>query len=110
MRAALILRALFWAGVVTGFLHACSEADGQHLPHIERPPARYITTEQVAFVHFLPPAGIADVCGPGNLACATVGGAQVWMPHPCLYPRDGYAVLLCHELAHNNGWSAEHER
>lgn len=110
MRAALILCALFWVLVVTLTVKACSEVDGQSLPYIERPPARFITTEQTAFVQFLPAAGIADVCGPRVLGCASVGGAQVWMPHPCLYPRDGYAVLLCHELAHNAGWTAAHER
>ena len=111
MRAALILCALFWAGAIAGFLHACSEADGQGVPYVERPPARFITAEQTAFVQFLPPDRLNDVCrNPAYLACASVGGAQVWMPHPCLYPRDGYAVLLCHELGHNAGWSAEHER
>jgi hypothetical protein len=102
--------AVFWAGVVTGFIRACSQAEGQHVPAVERPPARFIQPEQVAFVHFLPPGRVAEVCGPRHLGCASVGGAQVWMPHPCAFPRDGYAVLMCHELGHNAGWTAAHER
>jgi hypothetical protein len=38
----------------------------------------------------------------------TVGGT-IYVPNPCRWG-DGYATLMCHELGHVNGWSAEHER
>lgn len=43
------------------------------------------------------------------LAC-TVGKRRITLPNPCLWPNDPYAVLVCHELGHVNGWSAKHEK
>jgi hypothetical protein len=109
MRWALLFCAVFWALVASLIVRACSDADGQgvRIAQIERPPARFIQERQTAFVNFLPHAELEAQCGRGNIGCATVGGSVVWMPHPCDYPREGYAALLCHELAHNNGW--EHD-
>ena len=36
-----------------------------------------------------------DACATSNL---------IVIPNPCLYRRDSYADLLCHELQHVNGW------
>lgn len=45
-------------------------------------------------------------CGDGQIACARVGGADVWLPNPCAYARrEWFALLACHELGHTNGWS-----
>jgi hypothetical protein len=109
MRWAILICAVFWALTASLIVRACSDADGQ-APHIAPPPARFIQERQSAFVMFMPPEEIPAQCGPSwALACASVGGAQVWMPHPCAYPNDWYARLLCHELAHNNSWSEAHE-
>ena len=40
-------------------------------------------------------------------ACARPWNNQVVMPNPCLYPKEAYASVLCHEMAHLKGW--EHE-
>lgn len=46
-----------------------------------------------------------------TLACADV--TIIYMPNPCFYPEeknhDSYAHLLCHELAHINGWHHKNE-
>jgi hypothetical protein len=110
MRWAILICAAFWALTASLIVRACSDADGQ-ASYIAPPPARFIQERQSAFVMFMPPEEIPAQCGPSwALACASVGGAQVWMPHPCAYPNDWYARLLCHELAHNAGWSEGHER
>lgn len=39
------------------------------------------------------------------LACAYPAMNSIFLPNPCLYQeRDPYARLLCHELAHLQGW------
>ena len=49
-----------------------------------------------------PPAGMkTDACHTGE---------RVVLPNPCTFPQsDGYARMLCHELGHANGWSANHD-
>lgn len=112
MRWAIPCFAAYWTGFVLAalVLNACGPADGQGVGHVERPPARYVQAEQSAFCHFLPWDRLAEVCGPGNYACGEVNGAQIWLPHPSLFPRDQYAALPLHELGHNSGWTAAHER
>jgi hypothetical protein len=40
-------------------------------------------------------------------ACTTAG--RVLMPNPCTFSKsDAYARLLCHEMAHVNGWPSTH--
>jgi hypothetical protein len=36
------------------------------------------------------------------------GGSVLVVENPCLYPSDPYARHVCHELAHINGWPADH--
>jgi hypothetical protein len=42
------------------------------------------------------------------MACADINGKDVYMPNPCLAPEvkdiNSYAHLLCHEIAHTEGW------
>lgn len=43
------------------------------------------------------------------IACGDIGGKDVYMPNPCLAPEvsdiNSYAHLLCHEIAHTEGWA-----
>ena len=100
---------LFWAVVCAAIIHANS-AQAQRMPMVQRAPERFAIQDQSAFCHFLTWQSLYERCGPGNLGCATVGGAQIWLAHPGYFPGDGTAVLIQHELAHaNGGWSAAHE-
>lgn len=56
----------------------------------------------------LPETRIREICGSEHaLACAGREGSfdVLYLPNPCGYPSDPYAVLLCHEMAHLQGWS-----
>lgn len=46
---------------------------------------------------------------PGAQTNACFTGERAILPNPCTFPKsDIYAHLLCHELAHRNGWPATH--
>lgn len=52
-------------------------------------------------------AGGVPPCGYVVLACQRASG--LILPNPCTYSHsDEYARLVCHELAHLNGWPATH--
>jgi hypothetical protein len=53
---------------------------------------------------FAAPAGFK------RLACTHVSvfGSIITMPNPCEFEFDPYAVLMCHELGHANGWPSTH--
>lgn len=61
----------------------------------------------LATVATMPPERVSEVCGSKHaLACA---GREdrfdvLYLPNPCGYPDDPYAVLMCHELAHLQSW------
>lgn len=44
-------------------------------------------------------------------ACAVTRGSKTYLilPNPCR-KNEKYARILCHELAHANGWAADHSR
>lgn len=51
-------------------------------------------------------------CGkdpPGLItyACTTRSG-RVYVPNPCDFPQERFAMLMCHELAHVDGWPSTH--
>jgi hypothetical protein len=46
--------------------------------------------------------------GPSRVFEACVRGTTVFVPNPCDYPTEKFAILLCHEQAHLQGWPAEH--
>lgn len=82
----------------------------------DRPPLRFQSNNAtvIGFVSVL-----ETYCGtapPGYQVQACVrqmknGGTVMFMPNPCAYPdSDAYAHLACHELAHINGWPANHPR
>lgn len=43
-----------------------------------------------------------------TLACGDIKKPYIYMPNPCTYPEakdtKSYAHLLCHEIAHTEGW------
>lgn len=79
------------------------------------PPPRFHGDKRVV-VEFTDQRGIDIGCHPRfgpppagmkTNGCAT--GKKIIVPNPCDYAkRDGYAQLLCHELAHMNGWPSTH--
>lgn len=82
------------------------------LPSVERmelPPQEYrgdYTT--LSSVITLPDDRLREVCGSDHaLACAGREGSfdVMYLPNPCRFPTDPYAALLCHEMAHLQGWS-----
>lgn len=75
------------------------------------PPEKYQGDARLR-VHFTDHA--TPLCGivkaeRGSIACAGVGSDWAIMPNPCTW-RDPYAKMMCHELGHANGWSADHPR
>jgi hypothetical protein len=67
-------------------------------------------------VEFVAPSQIAFRCAErgakfveGSIASACADAALITMANPCMTERGGwYARTLCHELAHVNGWPANH--
>jgi hypothetical protein len=72
--------------------------------------AKYRTNHRMTF-DALSPEQIDEECATEwddeVFACARPWKNQVLMPNPCLYPKEAYASVLCHEMAHLKGW--EHE-
>ena len=87
-------------------------------PNSDMPPLRFQGDNAVVVV-FTDRQGIDGNCGkaqPGYviLAChrqhKESGASIIFMPNPCLTGGlEFYAKLSCHELAHANGWTADHE-
>ena len=114
MRWAVLICAVFWAGVIGLTLRACATTDGV----VPSPPARYVAPT-IARVHYLPLDAVRAACVERGIdpsvnpwACAqTVNGVcEVLLP----MPRDvGYRMagqLLEWEMARCWGMKAEHER
>jgi hypothetical protein len=75
------------------------------------PPLRYWHDTR-AVVSFMTHQEIVEHCPkiPDLVSCADIGGPGIWIDNPCLYLGESYARKLCHELAHRNGWGADHPR
>ncbi|HEX8569373.1 MAG TPA: hypothetical protein VF699_05550 [Caulobacteraceae bacterium] len=81
-----------------------------------RPPAQFQGSATVT-IEVGDQARIDRVCHPlfgrppeGMKTDACHTGERVVLPNPCTFPQsDGYAKILCHELGHANGWSANHD-
>lgn len=62
-------------------------------------------------VRFADDKGILEECGTQARACTHdqfEGGKRITVPNPCRFTKDTYALLLCHELGHANGWPGDH--
>jgi hypothetical protein len=75
------------------------------------PPSRY-EHDSTVNVTFTEGASMERSCNDyeNNLeGCADIGGPHIWITNPCTV-QQSYAQILCHELAHTNGWAADHPR
>lgn len=72
--------------------------------------AKYRTNHRMIF-NALSPEQIDEECATPQdndvFACARPWTGEVFMPNPCLYPKEAYASVLCHEMAHLKGWDHE---
>jgi hypothetical protein len=104
------------AAVLAGInLSACAAYQG--IEPIVMPPPNYQadTAVKVEFVH---PAMVGVRCAergvtfigmPGLNSGACANEHLITMPNPCLAVAGGwYASVMCHELAHTNGWAHDH--
>jgi hypothetical protein len=80
----------------------------QVFPSQMLPPKRFIVEKNITEARFISRKQMVQDCGKKVIACGHINKAIITLPHPCLYPNDPYALLVCHELGHNNGWNAEH--
>jgi hypothetical protein len=79
------------------------------------PPERFRNASQAHLV-IETPAEISRICiaaGAPALPCgysyvACTIGSTVHMSNPCDHPDERWAALMCHELAHVQGWPATH--
>lgn len=67
----------------------------------------------VVVLHTVTQDGIDKHCGASpapfyTTSCQDVGTNIIWMPNPCLdkdaKDPDSYSHMLCHEIAHVEGW------
>lgn len=90
-------------------LAAAIASAGPALPGLA-PPERHQGDNHAA-VLFVQPEQLATYCGrPADqvrVACAA--GHMIIIPNPCRVVGELYALILCHELGHVNGWSGKHE-
>jgi hypothetical protein len=74
----------------------------------DRPPTRF-QGDATAGVVFTTEARVQRMCPQVRNAVGCTVGGTIYVPNPCRWG-DGYATLMCHEMAHVSGWSAAHER
>lgn len=75
----------------------------------QMPPKKFQGGTETA-VLFSTEANVNFLCGTKprkDMLQACVLDGVIIAPNPCSQPGP-YAELLCHELAHTNGWGAEH--
>lgn len=74
------------------------------------PPDRFQQSAEVR-VKFVPEPNSEGACGISSRGIfeACVRGHTVYLPNPCpLGNTERFARLTCHEMAHVNGWPADH--
>lgn len=80
-----------------------------HLP-VQLPPRAY--QHPSTFIVSTVPSNLitltCDRLGATHADAACERDGAVYLPNPCDFPRDDYARLMCHEMGHINGWSANH--
>ncbi len=84
---------------------------------VRAPPPRF-AGDNASYVHFVVSSRVDETCragspeaprGVGIRGCYDPTTDAIIMPNPCQFT-DTYARLMCHEMAHNNGWPATHPR
>ena len=75
----------------------------------DKPPSRY-QYDTSATVEFTTEGGVQSKCPMPHpkVAVGCTANNIIYVPNPCRW-KDPYAVLLCHEVGHINGWSGLHE-
>ena len=72
---------------------------------VQRPPKAYQLSRPILVEFLSPPSVMVRCIQRGTIlpamACATED--MITFPNPCL-TNESYARMLCHELAHANGW------
>jgi hypothetical protein len=76
----------------------------------DKPPGRF-QYDTAALVDFTTEGNVQSKCPmtPPKVAVGCTAGGTIYVPNPCRW-KDPYAVLLCHEIGHVNGWSGLHEK
>ena len=96
-----------WAAIAA--LNACAPA-----PHVQRPPARYQGDRTVVAILTRDPARVCASLGAtaaeGRTIVACHHAGTLVLLNPCLLPaaEGDWSDDGCHELAHANGWPANH--
>lgn len=77
---------------------------------VQKPPARWTASAWANGVQFTAPERTNELCGNKDPnvsvnACTTQSKGIMILPNPCAYPGDYYAKIVCHEMAHLNGWN-----
>lgn len=67
----------------------------------------FLDVQVRAIVEIVDDRAVPLLCGGPALACAMPARQTIVVPNPCLYPRDTYARILCHEKAHLAGWQTD---
>ena len=84
----------------------------QALDPVQVPPIRY-QRDAIATVEFITAERIIPRCierGAMVLANACSDTKLITITNPCAYQGESYARRLCHEMAHVNGWPADHSK
>lgn len=74
------------------------------------PPDRFQQSAEM-HVKIVPEPNSKGACGLASQGIfeACIRGTTIYLPNPCPFgPTESYARLVCHEMAHHNGWPANH--
>lgn len=81
------------------------------LDPVQTPPPQF-RGDVATRVEFVAPERVSIRCierGATFLANACTGQGLVTAPNPCSFS-DPYARIMCHEMAHINGWANDHAK
>lgn len=73
------------------------------------PPA--MTKDTFVAVRFGDRVDVHANCGQTAQACETQDGVRVpllELPNPCAWTAESYALVVCHEIGHAEGWAGDH--
>jgi hypothetical protein len=77
------------------------------------PPLRFRRADAITTIRLAPQPVLEELCGrpPKGRRVGCASSDRIVMQDPCTYGERGeyFARILCHELAHQVGWSGRHE-
>jgi len=79
----------------------------QAIDYVQTPP-REFQGPATAQVEFIPAEAVLFRCINRGIANACTTDNRITITNACAYPDQPYARLMCHEMAHVNGWDAQH--